>query len=41
MYVTGLIQYLIWPAFITASWFIIKAALVYYEKKFPASTEDN
>jgi hypothetical protein len=36
MYITGILQYLIWPAFIIASWFIIKAGLEYYEKKFPA-----
>ncbi len=41
MYVTGIIYYLIWPAFIVASWFIIKAALKYYEKKFPAPGEEN
>ena len=35
MYISGIIQYLIWPAFIIASLFIIKAGLKIYEKKFP------
>jgi hypothetical protein len=35
MYITGIIQYLIWPAFIALSWFTIKVALSIYEKKFP------
>jgi hypothetical protein len=25
----------VWPVFIIASWFIIKAVIVLYEKKFP------
>jgi hypothetical protein len=29
-----------WPAFIAVSWFIIKAAVKYYEKKFPARREE-
>jgi hypothetical protein len=35
MYLTGIIMYLIWPAFIALSWFVIKFALELYEKKFP------
>jgi hypothetical protein len=35
MYISGIIQYLIWPVFIIASWFIISAGLKIYEKKFP------
>lgn len=35
MYLTGIIMYLIWPAFITLSWFAVKFALEIYEKKFP------
>jgi len=35
MYISGLVQYLIWPVFIIASWFIIRAGLKIYEKKFP------
>lgn len=34
MYTNEIIQYLIWPAFILVSWFIIKYALTAYEKKF-------
>jgi hypothetical protein len=35
MYISGILQYLLWPAFIIAAWFIIKAALSFYENKFP------
>lgn len=35
MYLTGIIMYLIWPAFIALSWFAVKSALEIYEKKFP------
>lgn len=40
MYISGVIQYLIWPAFIIVAWVIIKAGLSYYEKKFPAKDEE-
>jgi hypothetical protein len=40
MYISGLLQYLIWPAFIIVSWLIIKAGLSYYEKRFPAKDEN-
>ncbi|GEM_PF-696043 len=36
MYISGILQYLLWPAFIIAAWLIIKAALSFYENKFPA-----
>jgi len=36
MYIKGIIDYLIWPAFIIICWVIIKAGLTYYEKRFPA-----
>jgi hypothetical protein len=39
MYISGILQYLIWPAFIIISWYIIKAALSIFEKKFPAGEE--
>jgi hypothetical protein len=35
MYISEILEYLIWPAFIIASWLIIKFALAAYEKKFP------
>ena len=35
MYISGIIQYLIWPVFILLSWYIIKYALAVYENKFP------
>jgi len=41
MYITGILQYLIWPAFIILCWYIIRAALASYEKKFPVKKEDN
>lgn len=40
MYITAILQYLIWPVFIIVSWMIIKAGLSYYEKKFPVRDED-
>jgi hypothetical protein len=40
MYISGILQYLIWPIFIIVTWFIIKAGLAYYEKKFPVTDED-
>jgi hypothetical protein len=39
MYITGILQYLIWPAFILLSWFAIRLALNIYEKKFPGEKE--
>ena len=39
MYISGLIQYLIWPVFIIVSWFAIKTGLKFYERRFP-SQED-
>jgi hypothetical protein len=41
MYISGILQYLIWPAFIIVSWFIIKAGLKLYEKKFPDKEREN
>ena len=35
MYISEILQYLIWPAFIVLSWFAVKFALSVYEKKFP------
>lgn len=35
MYLTGIIMYLIWPAFIAVAWFAVKFVLESYEKKFP------
>jgi hypothetical protein len=34
MYITQILEYLIWPAFILLSWFTVKFALSVYEKKF-------
>jgi hypothetical protein len=39
MYITGILQYLIWPAFILLSWFAVRLALNLYEKKFPGEIE--
>jgi len=41
MYITGILQYLIWPVFIIVSWLIIKAGLAYYEKKYPVKEDKN
>lgn len=41
MYITGILQYLIWPVFIVVSWFIIKAALALYEKKFHVDNKND
>jgi len=35
MYITELLEYLIWPAFIFLSWITVKFALSVYDKKFP------
>jgi hypothetical protein len=35
MYISQILQYLIWPAFILLSWVIVEYALSAYEKKFP------
>jgi len=35
MYISEILQYLIWPAFIVLNWFAVKLALSVYEKKFP------
>jgi hypothetical protein len=37
MYIKQILEYLIWPGVILLSWFAIKYALSYYEKKFPES----
>ena len=39
MYLNAILQYLIWPALIIMSWFVIKYALAFYEKKFPDNPE--
>jgi hypothetical protein len=35
MYISEILQYLIWPGFIILNWFVIKFTLAAYEKKFP------
>jgi hypothetical protein len=34
MYIPQILQYLLWPAMILVSWFAIRIALGYYEKRF-------
>jgi hypothetical protein len=34
MYISGILEYLIWPGFILLAWFCVKFALAAYEKKF-------
>jgi hypothetical protein len=41
MYTSGILYYLLWPAFIAVCWFVIRAAQKYYEKKFPDRFEEN
>jgi len=35
MYISQILQFFIWPAFILLCWFAVKYALDVYEKKFP------
>lgn len=35
MYISEILEYLIWPGFILIAWFSVKFALSVYEKKFP------
>jgi hypothetical protein len=35
MYISQILEYLIWPGFIVLSWFAVKFALSVYIKKFP------
>ena len=35
MYISEILEYLIWPAFIIISWLAIKFAMSVYEKRFP------
>jgi hypothetical protein len=35
MYINQMLTYLVWPVFIIASWIIIRALVVLYEKKYP------
>jgi len=35
MYISEILQYLIWPGFILLSWFVVRIVLSAYEKKFP------
>jgi hypothetical protein len=40
MYISEILEYLIWPAFILLSWFLVKYALSVYEKKFPDEEQE-
>ncbi|HUX97453.1 MAG TPA: hypothetical protein VMV47_17090 [Bacteroidales bacterium] len=40
MYITEILEYLIWPAFIVISWFTIKYALSVYDKKYPGQEQN-
>ena len=39
MYISELVKFLIWPIFILVSWFLIRAGLTYYERKFQANDQ--
>jgi hypothetical protein len=41
MYLSQILQYLMWPAMILVSYLLIKAALAVYEKKFPGNDNGN
>jgi hypothetical protein len=41
MYINQILTYLVWPAFILACWFIIRALVILYEKKFPGSEAES
>jgi hypothetical protein len=41
MYISEILQYLIWPGFIILSWFAVKFALSVYEKKFPGEEKSS
>jgi hypothetical protein len=40
MYLSGIIQYLIWPAFILLAVIMVNIALSAYEKKFPGKDSE-
>lgn len=40
MYITEILEYLIWPAFIVLSWFLVKYALYVYDKKYPGQGQN-
>jgi hypothetical protein len=35
MYISQILQYLLWPALIVISWFAVRFTLSYFEKRFP------
>jgi hypothetical protein len=35
MYITEIVEYLIWPAFILVAWLSVRFTLSAWEKKFP------
>ena len=39
MYIIGILEYLIWPAFILIAWFAVKLALSAYDRKFPGQEQ--
>jgi hypothetical protein len=39
MYITEILQYLLWPALIAVTWFVVSFLLARYEKKFPYRKE--
>jgi len=39
MYISEILQYLLWPLLIAVSWFAIHFAIKQYEKKYPAKEE--
>jgi hypothetical protein len=41
MYINQILTYLVWPVFILVSWFIIKAAVVLYDRKYPVKEPES
>jgi len=39
MYITEILQYLLWPALIAVTWFVVSIVLARYERKFPSGKE--
>ena len=39
MYISGILEYMIWPVFILISWIAVRVVLSAYEKKFPGERE--
>jgi hypothetical protein len=41
MYIKEILQYLLWPALIIITWFSVRAAITFFEKKFGDRDQDH